>query len=276
MKLSSRCIPQVMRHAILLFTLLFALLPFIWMLSLSVKPTEEIFSATFTLWPTHFYGVENYRTAVSSVPVLRFLLNGLFVCLAIFLIQLMVCVPCAYALARLRFRGRDTLFATVLTGLLLPPQALAIPHFVMLYYFGLLNTYASLIVPWMISAFGIFLLRQFFRTIPEEILQAARLDGLSEFSIIWRIMIPLSLPAVAAFGIFSFVAHWNDLFWPMIAVRDQAISTPALGILLFRDDDSGQALGPLMAGAVIIVTPLLLVFLAAQRRFIDGMTSTAL
>lgn len=272
---SRRLIPLA-RHAILLFTVLFALLPFIWMLSLSVKPPEEIFSASFSLLPSHFFAVENYRAALSSVPMTRFLANGLFVCAAIFLIQLMVCVPCAYALARLRFRGRDTLFATVLVGLLVPPQALAIPHFVMLHFFGILNTYASLIVPWMISAFGIFLLRQFFRTIPEEILQAARLDGLNEISIIWRIMIPMSLPAVAAFGIFSFVAHWNDLFWPMIAVRDQAISTPALGILLFRDDETGQALGPLMAGAVIIVTPLLLVFLAAQRRFIDGMTSNTI
>ena len=153
-------------------------------------------------------------------------------------------------------------------------KLLAIPHFVLLNVFGLLDTYAALILPWAISTFGIFLLRQFFRSIPDEMIHAARLDGLGEFEIIWRIMIPMTAPALAAFGIFSVVAHWNDLFWPLIAVRREEISTPALGILLFRDDEAGQFFGPLMAGAVIIVAPLLVAFLIAQRRFIDGLAVT--
>jgi multiple sugar transport system permease protein len=265
---------RVARHAFLILTAAFALLPFFWMVSLSLKPPEEIFQADFHLWPTAFHGVENYRVALTAAPMFRFLLNGLLVCAAIFALQLLVCIPCAYALAKLRFRGRDTLFSAVLVGLLLPPQALAIPHFVLLNVFGLLDTYAALILPWVISTFGIFLLRQFFRSIPDEIIHAARLDGLGEFEIIWRIMIPMTAPALAAFGIFSVVAHWNDLFWPLIAVRREEISTPALGILLFRDDEAGQMFGPLMAGAVIIVAPLLVAFLIAQRRFIDGLAVT--
>ncbi len=265
---------RFVRHAVLILTAAFALLPFVWMVSLSLKPPEEIFQADFHLWPTSFHGFENYRIALTAAPMFRFLLNGLLVCAAIFALQLLVCIPCAYALAKLRFRGRDTLFSAVLVGLLLPPQALAIPHFVLLNVFGLLDTYAALILPWAISTFGIFLLRQFFRSIPDEMIYAARLDGLGEFEIIWRIMIPMTAPALAAFGIFSIVAHWNDLFWPLIAVRREEISTPALGILLFRDDEAGQFLGPLMAGAVIIVTPLLLAFLIAQRRFIDGLAVT--
>jgi multiple sugar transport system permease protein len=267
---------RVARHAFLILTAAFALLPFIWMVSLSLKPPEEIFQADFHLWPTAFHGVENYRVALTAAPMFRFLLNGLLVCAAIFALQLLVCIPCAYALAKLRFRGRDTLFSAVLVGLLLPPQALAIPHFVLLNVFGLLDTYAALILPWVISTFGIFLLRQFFRSIPDEIIHAARLDGLGEFEIIWRIMIPMTAPALAAFGIFSVVAHWNDLFWPLIAVRREEISTPALGILLFRDDEAGQFFGPLMAGAVIIVAPLLVAFLIAQRRFIDGLAVTTM
>jgi multiple sugar transport system permease protein len=267
---------RVARHAFLILTAAFALLPFIWMVSLSLKPPEEIFQADFHLWPTAFHGVENYRVALTAAPMFRFLLNGLLVCAAIFALQLLVCIPCAYALAKLRFRGRDTLFSAVLVGLLLPPQALAIPHFVLLNVFGLLDTYAALILPWAISTFGIFLLRQFFRSIPDEIIHAARLDGLGEFEIIWRIMIPMTAPALAAFGIFSVVAHWNDLFWPLIAVRREEISTPALGILLFRDDEAGQFFGPLMAGAVIIVAPLLVAFLIAQRRFIDGLAVTTI
>jgi multiple sugar transport system permease protein len=267
---------RVARHAFLILTAAFALLPFFWMVSLSLKPPEEIFQADFHLWPTAFHGVENYRVALTAAPMFRFLLNGLLVCAAIFALQLLVCIPCAYALAKLRFRGRDTLFSAVLVGLLLPPQALAIPHFVLLNVFGLLDTYAALILPWAISTFGIFLLRQFFRSIPDEIIHAARLDGLGEFEIIWRIMIPMTAPALAAFGIFSVVAHWNDLFWPLIAVRREEISTPALGILLFRDDEAGQFFGPLMAGAVIIVAPLLVAFLIAQRRFIDGLAVTTI
>jgi multiple sugar transport system permease protein len=267
---------RVARHAILILTAAFALLPFVWMVSLSLKPPQEIFQADFRLWPTVFHGGENYRVALTAAPMLRFLLNGILVCAAIFALQLLVCIPCAYALAKLRFRGRDTLFSAVLVGLLLPPQALAIPHFVLLHVFGLLDTYAALILPWAISTFGIFLLRQFFSSIPDEIIHAARLDGLGEFEIIWRIMIPMTVPAVAAFGIFSVVAHWNDLFWPLIAVRSAEISTPALGILLFRDDEAGQLLGSLMAGAVIIVAPLLLAFLIAQRRFIDGLAVTTM
>ncbi len=263
------------RHGALALTTLFALIPFVWMLSLSVKPPEEIFQPEFHLWPQQFSGVENYRAALTAAPMHLFLINGLFVCATIFLLQMLVCVPCAYALAKLRFRGRDTLFAAVLVGLLVPPQALAIPHFVLLHVFGLLDSYAALILPWVISTFGIFLMRQFFRAVPDELIDAARLDGLGEFEIIWRVMIPVAVPAIAAFGIFSVVAHWNDLFWPLIAVRSEELSTPALGILLFRDDEAGQFLGPLMAGATIIVAPLVVAFLFAQQRFIDGISFTA-
>jgi multiple sugar transport system permease protein len=265
----------LLRHGALIVTAAFALAPFVWMISLSLKPTPEIFQPEFRLWPQTFHGFENYRTALTTAPMHRFLLNGLFVCAAIFLLQMLVCVPCAYALAKLRFRGRDTLFSAVLIGLLIPPQALAIPHFVMLHLFGLLDTYAALILPWAISTFGIFLMRQFFRTVPDELIDAARLDGLGEFEIIWRIMLPTAVPALAAFGIFSVVAHWNDLFWPLIAVRSEELSTPALGILLFRDDEAGQFVGPLMAAAVIVAAPLVLAFLFAQRRFIDGISFTA-
>lgn len=273
--MSRRRIGAMGRHAALLLTAAFALLPFIWMLSLSLKPPGEIFQPQFRLWPQAFYGWENYRAALTAVPMLRFLINGLFVCGTIFLLQMLVCVPCAYALAKLRFRGRDTLFSAVLVGLLVPPQALAIPQFVMLHQFGLLDTYAALILPWIISTLGIFLMRQFFRAVPDELIDAARLDGLGEFEIIWRVMLPVAVPAIAAFGIFSVVAHWNDLFWPLIAVRSPELSTPALGILLFRDDEAGQFLGPLMAGSVIIVAPLVLGFLFAQQRFIDSMSFTA-
>jgi multiple sugar transport system permease protein len=262
---------KVIRYAVLTVTALFALLPFMWMLSLSIKPTEEIFQADFRLFPSSLAGLANYQVVFANAPMLRFLLNGVLVCGAIFLLQLLVCIPCAYALAKLRFHGRDTLFSAVLVALLIPPQVLSIPHFVLLYHAQLLDSYGALILPWIFSAFGVFLLRQFFSTIPDELLQAAQLDGMSEADVIWRVMIPLSGPAIATFGIFSLVSHWNDLFWPLIALRRAELATPALGILLFRDDEFGRQFGPLMAATATIVAPLIFAFLLAQRRFIDGL-----
>jgi multiple sugar transport system permease protein len=263
---------EITRHVVLLSTSLLMIFPFLWAMSVSLKPPPEIFETGFRLWPTTFYAVENYTQALTRVPLARFLLNGLIVCTAIFVIQVLVSLPCAYALAKLRFRGRDTLFATVLIGLLIPPQVLAIPLFVMFYMVGILDTYAALIVPWTISVFGIFLMRQFFRTIPDDLVHAARIDGLSEFAIVWRIMLPTALPALIAFGTFSVVAHWNDLFWPLIAVQSEHLATPPLGLLQFRNDEAGSDYGPLMAAAVLITAPLVFAFLFAQRWFIEGIT----
>ena len=261
-----------LRHLVLATTSLFILLPYVWMLSVSLKPPAEVFEPSLKLWPSTFYGVENYTAALVQAPIARYMLNGLIVCGAIFVSQVLIALPCAYALAKLRFRGRDTIFALVLIGILIPHQVLAIPLFVMFHFAGILDTYAGLVVPSVISVFGIFLMRQFFRTIPDDIIHAARLDGFSENAIVWRIMVPNALPAIAAFGVFSVTAHWNDLFWPLIVVQTGDIATPALGTLLFRDEEAGMAYGPLMAGAVVMVLPLLLLFLAAQKRFVDGIS----
>lgn len=263
---------QLFLHAVLMGTSAIMLFPFVWAVSVSLKPPHEIFEVGFRLWPETLYAVENYTQAFTRVPLGRFLLNGLIVVTAIFALQVLVNLPCAYALAKLRFRGRDTLFSAVLVGLLIPPQVLAIPLFVMFYAFGMLNTYAALIVPWTISVFGIFLMRQFFRTVPDDLVHAARIDGLSEFAIVWRIMLPVALPALIAFGTFSVVAHWNDLFWPLVVIQSEHLATPPLGLLYFRSDEAGSDYGPLMAGAVLITGPLVLAFVFAQRWFIQGIT----
>jgi multiple sugar transport system permease protein len=146
---------------------------------------------------------------------------------------------------------------------------------VLCHWLGILNTYAALILPFAVSPFGIFLFRQFFKTIPDDVVHAARLDGLSEAGIIFTIMLPMALPAVIAFGTISIATHWNDLFWPLIAVNSEHLMPPPLGVMAFRNDERGSDFGPLMAGAAIIVAPLVLVFLAAQRWFIDGLTMGA-
>ena len=183
-----------------------------------------------------------------------------------------VVLPCAYALAKLRWRGRETAFVFVLLALLVPPQVPAIPLYIGLWHLKLLDSYAALILPSTISVFGICLMRQFFRTVPDDLLHAARLDGMSEFGIVWRVMLPTAIPAITAFSILSVVAHWNDYFWPLLMISSPELATPPLGTILFRNEEAGTDYGPLMAGTVLITAPLLVLFALAQKRFIDSVT----
>ncbi len=268
---------RLLRHVVLLGGAVVMLAPFVWMVATSLKPKNEIFSSRFHLLPQGSWGAgENYWTALTQVPLLHFLLNGALVTSAIFLLQVLVNVPAAYALAKLRFRGRGLMFGTVLLCLVIPYQAVALPIFILFFQLGLLNTYAALVLPFSISVFGIFLMRQFFMTVPDDLIDAARIDGMSEHGIVWSVMAPTAIPAMIAFGIFSFVAHWNDYFWPLIAVSDQSLYTPPLGVAFLKLNGEGTAYGPLMAAATIVITPLVLAFLFAQRRFIEGITFTGL
>ena len=258
------------RHAILLATAAFVLMPFVWMVSLSIKPPSELFQSRLALFPQTFYGVENYTEALTSVPLVRFMFNGAFVAFAVLVLQVLVAAPCAYALAKLRFAGRDVLFAIVLIALLIPQEVLGLPLFILFHYMGLLDSYAALILPFAVSPFAIFLFRQFFKTVPDDLIHAARLDGLSEWAIVWRIMVPHAMPAIIAFAILSVISRWNNLFWPSIAVSSSELMPPALGIVFFRNEEAGHAYGPLMAAATLVVAPLVIAFLLAQRRFVEG------
>ncbi|MBR1021811.1 carbohydrate ABC transporter permease [Bradyrhizobium viridifuturi] len=215
----------------------------------------------------------NYASAFKEAPLLRYLLNGVIVTASIFVLQVIIALPAAYALAKLKFWGRDAVFGLVLFCLLIPVHAIALPLYIMLAKLGLTNSYAALIVPWTISVFGIFLMRQFFMTVPDDLIDAARMDGMSEFSIIWKVMLPTAVPALLAFAIFSIVAHWNDYFWPKVVVTgDRNLFTPPLGLHEFRGGGDGSLYGPMMASATVIVAPLIVAFLLAQRRFIEGIT----
>ncbi|MCI5094933.1 MAG: carbohydrate ABC transporter permease [Rhodobacteraceae bacterium] len=217
--------------------------------------------------------VFNYTKAFTEAPLLRYLLNGVIVTASIFLIQVVVALPAAYALAKLKFWGREAVFGLVLFCLLIPVHAIALPLYIMLAKLGLTNTYAALVVPWTISVFGIFLMRQFFMTVPDDLIDAARMDGMGEFAIVWRVMLPTAIPALLAFAIFSVVAHWNDYFWPRIVVTgNRDLFTPPLGLREFKGDGDGSFFGPMMATATVIVMPLIVAFLLAQKRFIEGIT----
>ncbi|OKL43348.1 carbohydrate ABC transporter permease [Pseudovibrio exalbescens] len=251
------------------------LLPFIWMLSLAFKPQDEIFSASIQLLPSSIEW-RNFVVALTETDVPRYLLNGLIVVFGILAFQILFSVPCAFALTQRRFAGRTLIFGMVLAALLVPFHVTAIPIFLGFAQLGLLNSYWALILPFIPTAFGIFLFRQFLAQVPAELFDAARVDGLSETAIVWRIAFPLALPAATAFAIFSITAHWNDLFWPLIATTDPHLATPPRGILFFRDEESGNDVGALMAATVLITAPLVLAFLFAQRKFPQGLATGGL
>lgn len=265
----------VFRHAALIAASVLTLGPFVLMVSISLKPPGEIFAPEFTLLPQTWYAWENYSTAFSKQPLFRFILNGFFVTFCIFAAQALFALPCAYALAKLQWRGRGTVFAFVLLGLLVPPQVPAIPLYILLWKLGLLDTYAAIILPSTISVFGIFLMRQFFMTVPDSLIHAARLDGVGEFGIVWRIMLPTAMPALVAFGVLSFIWNWNEFFWPLLVVQSEHLATPPLGVVFFANAEAGTNYGPLMAAATAVTAPLVIAFLLAQRWFIEGVTMTA-
>lgn len=271
-----RIVAEALRLGVLGFVGLLILAPYIWMLAASVKPLDELFRASLSLWPERFHGLENYGRVFAEVPVFQYLWNGIVVCGGILVFQLMFAVPAGYALAKLRFPGREWVFGAVMLGLLVPPHVPALPLYIGFSQAGLLNTYSALILPFTISVFAVFLFRQFFRALPDELVHAARLDGMSELGIVWRVVLPNAWPAATAFAIFSVVAHWNDLFWPLIVVEGPTRATPALGVLYFRSDEAGDDFAVLMAAAVIMTAPLVLAFLFAQRRFVEGIATTGL
>jgi multiple sugar transport system permease protein len=272
----ARIATWVLIHLILLLGAAFMLLPFVWMISTSVKPPSEVFSSALSLLPSQFYGVENYTVAFTTAPLLRFALNGVILCTGILVVQLIVAIPCAYALAKLRFPGRGALFVLILLGLAIPVQVPALPLYIGLAHLGLLDTYFSMMVPFFVSVFGIFLFRQFFKGFPDDIIQAARLDGMSEIEIVWRIVVPSAWPAIAGFSVFSIVAHWNDLYWPLIVINTVSLAPPPLGMMFFANAETGSNYGALTAAATILTAPLVVTFLFARRQFIQGITMTGI
>ena len=260
-------------HLALAVGAVFMLLPFWVMIRTSLTPSDAIFSGNLLVLPALSF--DNYARVFAEVPLLRYYTNGLFVVVTIFIGQLIVCVPAAYALSRLRFAGKGLSLWLVLAAMMVPYHVTAIPIYVLLSRFGLINSLGALIVPFIGSAFSVFLLRQFFLSIPQSVFESARLDGASPFRVLWHIVFPMARPAITTFGIFSFVSHWNDYFWPSFVLRNDAAATVPFGIVQFLDQELGSEYGPQMAAATLTVLPLLIGFLLAQRQFIAGMSMTS-
>ena len=270
---ASRWLPRMFLHILLLAGGSVVVLPFAWMITTSLKPLKLTYSPPY-LFPTHFEW-HNYVIAWKAAPFLRFYLNTTIMTVCIVTGQLMLCSMAAYAFARLRFPGRDLLFLVFLGTMMVPFHVTLIPSYLIIHRLGWIDTYQALIVPRLVSAFGIFLLRQYFLTIPTELDEAALLDGCSRLGVLWRIILPLSQPALSALAIFSFLFAWNDFLWPLIVTNDPLMRTIQLGLAMFQGK-YGTRWTYLMAGTVTATIPGIIVFLVGQKRFIEGIALTGL
>jgi len=257
------------------------LLPAVWVLVTSLKLTENIVRVPpeWIPWPATIahYG-EVLFSSSRTARIGRAFLNSTVVSLGSVAVVVLTSAMAAYPLARMRFRGRDAIFALLVGSLMIPNAVVLVPQYVLVQRLGWLSTYQGLIVPEaaMTFAFGVFLLRQFFLTIPSELEDAARIDGAEPWQIFTRIVLPLSQPVLGALAIFAFRSAWNDFLWPLIAVNKAEMFPLPVALALLRGAYSSESYGPIMAGAALSALPLLLVFLVANRRIVEGVRLSGL
>ena len=245
--------------------------PFVWMLSTSLKPMAEVFRFPPQLWSVTPQPA-NYARIFTQIPFGRALTNSVIVATSVTVLQLIVCSMAAYAFSCLRFRGREILFLIYLAALMVPSQVTLIPNFILIRNLGWIDTYQGLILPYAFSSFGTFLLRQYMKTIPRALIEAARIDGANHLQIYAGLVLPLSLPALGALAIFTFVAQWNNFLWPLITTSKPAmqVTTVALASLQGQFNTDWPLL---MTGSVMAIIPMLVVFALGNRSFISGITS---
>ncbi|CAK20146.1 carbohydrate ABC transporter permease [Listeria welshimeri] len=267
--------------AVLLISLV-TVFPLIWTVSTSFKPTSEILSNGMNLIPKMFTW-DNYKDVFSTTPFARYLVNSLILAVGGVLSNLFFGSLAGYAFAKLPFKGKKGLFMTFLGSMMIPAVVTMIPSFLVLKNFplmggnditghggmGFINTYWAILIPGAAGAFSIFFMKQFFETLPDELSEAARIDGCSEFKIFWKIYMPLAKTALATLGIMTFQAGWNQFMWPLIVLNSQKMMTVQVGLASFQYNESANY-GALMAGTIVSTIPVLFVFIFAQKYFVEG------
>ena len=246
-------------------------IPFYWMAITSIKTLGETLAFPPKFWVTNPQW-ENFQTALESIKFWDALKNSIIVTIGILVFQVVTIVPAAYAFARYEFVGKKLSFGIVLATMMIPAQLVFLPIFLLLSKFELVNTYWSLILPQATSAFGIFMLRQNFMQVPEELIEAARLDKASEFKIIYRIMLPIARPTVVTLAMLTFIGSWNDYFWPMVLTTTDAVRTLPVAVTSLSMVDGGVAHNIVMAGNMFLIVPIIVVYMFAQKHIIKGFT----
>ena len=266
---------KVIVYIILILIALVMIVPFLWMLSASIKSDREVFQMHPFVWIPENPKWSNYRDIWTKIPFAKFVSNTVFLTIVVTFLQLLTSSFAAYSFAKLNFRHKKGLFLAYIATIAMPWQVYMVPQFIMMRKMGLNDKLTAIICLQAFSAFGVFMMKQFYEGIPDDLCEAARIDGMSEYKIYASIMLPLSKPALSTLTIFTFVATWNDYLGPLIYLKSQDKKTIQLGLKMFISQYSSDY-GLIMAGSVLSLIPVLIVFLILQKYFVEGVASTGL
>jgi len=268
-----KIIRSILNHFFLLAVAALMLAPLAWLVVAAFKRQEDFYQYDFLLPPDR-WSLDNFRSIFNQIPYARFMLNSFFVTCATVMIQLFLSALGGFALAKYQFKGKTLIMLVMLSTMIIPGEVLLAPLYELIYRMGMVDTYAGLIVPGAVSVFGMFLFRQSMLQVPDELLQAGRIDGCTELGLFWKIAMPVSRPMVGAFCLIAFMGTWNSFLWPLIILHSQELYTLPLGINqmvgVYKED-----YGALMAGTLLSVLPVVVLFFALQREFIAGLTAGA-
>lgn len=266
-----KIITRTLKLILNLLIILIFFIPFYWMVLTAIKSLGEtlLFPPTFFVKSPHF---ENFKNAYQAIPFFKYTINSLIVTGGTLVCQFLTVIPAAYAFARYQFRFRNFLFGITLATMMIPGQLIFLPIFLLFSKWGLINSFWSLILPGASSAFGIFMLRQTFKQVPEELIEAARLDKSSELKIILKIMLPIAMPTVVTLALLTFIGTWNDYFWPLVMTTNDTVRTLPVGIVSLRMVESGISYHTVMAGNVILIIPIFIVYFLAQGQIMKAFT----
>lgn len=263
-----KVISKTLIYAILILGSIITIVPFAWMISTSLKPAHEVMMMPPVWIPSEIMW-ENYVRAMEMAPFLRYAINSVIVTVSVTALELITTILAAFAFSKMRFYGRDILFAVLIATIMIPGEVLLIPNFVTLSNLGWIDTYKALIIPWTASVFAIFLMRQFFLGIPDELAYAAKIDGCSDFKFLWLIMVPLLKPALVTIALLKIVGSWNAFLWPLIMTNSAEMRTLPVGLSAFSSE-AGIIFELLMAGSAMIILPIIIVYIFLQKYIVQG------
>ncbi len=266
---------KVIVYIILILIAIIMIIPFLWMLSASIKSDREVFQMNPFVWIPENPKISNYKDIWTKIPFVKFVENTVYLTIVVTFLQLLTSSFAAYSFAKLHFRHKNGLFLAYIATIAMPWQVYMVPQFIMMRKMGLNDKLLAIICLQAFSAFGVFMMKQFYEGIPDDLCEAARIDGMSEYRIYAKIMLPLSKPALSTLTIFTFVTTWNDYLGPLIYLKTQEKKTIQLGLKMFISQYSSDY-GLIMAGSVLSLVPVLIVFLCLQKYFVEGVAATGL
>jgi len=272
---SGRTTSNTWTYILLLGGLVLMVGPFVWMLLGSIKPEADFLTTTPTLLPSA-PTTDNYGRLFDQLDFPRFFFNSTLVAFLVTVGNLIFCPMLGYSLAKLRWRGKRLIMGIVLATLMVPAGITLIPNFILMSNLGLVNSYPGLVLPFLAGPFGVFLMRQFMLGIPNELLEAARMDGAHEFRVFWSVVMPIATPVIATLGILTFLGNWNSFLYPLVMAQEPAMYTLPVALATFATGQYQADHGMLMAGSVVLIVPVLIVFILFQRWITEGIATTGL